>query len=363
MPSATTRTTAVLVVNEDGWTRLRIIDPQTGKERLAPRIAPGKFGALTFRRSTKEFAFEWSSAQSPTGIYSFDLATLTRTEWIRPIAVASDSHGIPEHMLFRYLTFDGRMIPAYIRRPGPKFRGPSPVLILVHGGPAAQYQPGFSLLENFLLGELGVALVMPNIRGSTGYGRSFEKLDDGRHRDDTVRDLGALLDWISTQPDLDATRVAVSGGSHGGYLVLAALVRYGDRLRAGIDIAGVSDFESTLKSEPASTIDYWRTEYGDERDPEMLRFLQSISPLRHAEEIRKPLLVAHGENDSRVKIGEAEQIVAAVRRNNTPVWYIRFPGEGHKLERRENVNYLMHAQILFLKRFLTSRPRTGRVGF
>lgn len=347
---------ALLVVNEDGWTRLHMIDLHTGKERLAPPLPAGKFGAITFRRGTREFAFEWSCAQSPPGIYSFDLATLTKTTWVKPIPVSSESYRVPGHQSFHYPTFDGRMIPAYIRRPGPKFRRPSPVLVIVHGGPAAQYRPGFSLLENYLLGELGVTLVMPNIRGSTGYGRSFEKLDDGRHRDDAVRDLGALLDWISTQPDLDATHVAVSGGSHGGYLALAALVRYGDRLLAGIDISGVSDFESSLKSEPASTIDYWRTEYGDERDPEMLSFLRSISPLRNANAIRKPLLVAHGNYDTRVKIGEAKQIVAAVRRNNTPVWYMRFEGEGHDLKRRENANYLMHAQILFLKQFLTHGP-------
>ena len=224
--------------------------------------------------------------------------------------------------------------------------------MLIHGGPAAQYSPGFSLLENFLLGELGLALVMPNIRGSTGYGNSFERLDNGCHRPDAVRDLGALLDWIRAQPDLDASRVAVSGGSHGGYLALAAMAEFSDRLRAGIDIAGFSDFETSLKDERPSAIDYWRAEYGDERDPATREFLHSISPLTHADRIRKPLLIVHAKNDPRVKIEEADQIVSAVERHGTIVWYVWFDADGHSLGHRSHAEYEIETQIQFLKTFL-----------
>ena len=163
--------------------------------------------------------------------------------------------------------------------PGPGFEGPRPVLIMIHGGPAVHYSPGFSLLENYLLGELGIALVMPNASVVlTGYGRSYERLDDGRRRPDAVRDLVVLLDWIAKQPDLDASRVAVSGGSHGGYLALAATAQFGDRLRAGIDIAGVSSFETSLDHERPSAIDYWRLEYGDQPRSRNTAIFPSISP-------------------------------------------------------------------------------------
>ena len=343
---------AVLVLNEDGRSRLLVVDPRTGEELFAPRLADGIISSVRFRRESHEFAFEWSCAQSPPGIYSYDLASGRSTEWIKPHAVDPRANSLPGHVLVRYPSFDGRLIPAFIRRPDPSFAGPRPVLVMIHGGPAAQYSPGFSLLENYLLGELGIALVMPNIRGSTGYGRSFERLDDGRRRPDAVRDLGALLDWISKQPDLDASRVAVSGGSHGGYLALAAMARYGDRLRAGIDVAGISDFETNMEHERPSAIDYWRVEYGDERDPETRRFLRSISPMAHADRIKKPLLVVHSKNDQRVKSDEADQIVSAVERTGSLVWYIQFDGEGHNLENREHAVYLMEIEILFLKTFL-----------
>jgi dipeptidyl aminopeptidase/acylaminoacyl peptidase len=345
-------TVAVLVVNEDGRSRLVVIDPRTGRQLPAPRFAEGIISSVMFRRESHEFAFEWSCAQSPPGIYSYDVETGEKTEWLKPEPADRVSGSLPSHVRFRYPSFDRRLIPAYIRRPGPGFKGRRPVVVLIHGGPAAHYSPGFSLLENYLLGELGIAVIMPNIRGSTGYGRSYEQLDNERLRPDAVRDLGALLDWISTQPDLDASRVAVRGASHGGYLALAALAEFGNRLRCGIDIAGVSGLETSLQFERDSAIDYWRAEYGDERDRETREFLRSISPVTRAERIRKPLLVVHSENDPRVKIGEADQIVSAVQRNGTIVWYVWFNGEGHSLDRREHAVYQMEVEILFLKTFL-----------
>ncbi len=345
-------TVGVLVLNEDGRSRLLVIDPRTGRELRAPRFAEGEITSVMFRRKSHEFAFDWSCAHSPPGIYSYDVATGEKTEWLKPEPADPVSDSLPSHERFRYRSFDGRMIPAYIRRPGPKFKGRRPVVVRVHGGPAAHYSPGFSLLENYLLGELGIAVVMPNIRGSTGYGRSYEQLDNGRLRPNAVKDLGALLDWIGAQPDLDASRVGVRGASHGGYLSLAALAEFGDRLRCGIDIAGVSGLETSLQFERDSAIDYWRAEYGDERDPETREFLRSISPVTRAERIRKPLLVVHAENDPRVKIGEAEQIVSAVQRNGSLVWYVWFNGEGHSLDQREHAVYQMEVEILFLKTFL-----------
>jgi dipeptidyl aminopeptidase/acylaminoacyl peptidase len=343
----------VVVVNEDGWSRLHVIDAPTGRERAALRIARGQISSLTFRQGSQEFAFEWSSSRSPAGLYSFDLSTGAKTGWVKPRPGSIRAGSAPDPILIHYPTFDGREIPAYAHYPDPtSFRGPRPVLIEIHGGPFSQYRPTLSTLNDYLMGEHGVVLIHPNVRGSTGYGLSYERLDNDRKRADAVSDIGALLDWIATQPDLDADRVAVSGGSYGGYITLAALVRFGDRLRAGIDIAGVSSFETLMRSAPAPYLDGWRDEYGDERDPATIEYFRSISPLTNASKIQTPLLVVHGKNDPRVKVGEAEQIVKAVRQNGVPVWSIRFDGEGHGFGQRRHGLYLQHAQILFLKRYL-----------
>jgi dipeptidyl aminopeptidase/acylaminoacyl peptidase len=301
---------------------------------------------------SEEFAFTWSCSQSPSGIYSYDLATGRRTEWVKPRRGDRETRSAEEAVLIRYPTFDGRQIPAFVRRPASRSRGPCAVLIDIHGGPDSQARPGFSTIADFILNELGIALVWPNVRGSSGYGRAYKSLDDLMRREDAVRDIGALLDWIATQPDLDASRVAVSGSSYGGYLALAAMVQYGDRLRAGIDVSGVSDFQIDLTDALPTAIEGWSGEYGDERDLETRRFFQRISPLANAGKIRKPLLVIHGANDPRVKLEEAERIVQAVRNNGVPVWYVRFDGEGHSFLKREHGLYSQHAQILFLSEFL-----------
>jgi dipeptidyl aminopeptidase/acylaminoacyl peptidase len=225
-------------------------------------------------------------------------------------------------------------------------------LIDLHGGPDAQSRPHFSSLSDYLSNELGIALIAPNVRGSSGYGLTYERLDNGRKREDAVRDVGALLDWIAARPDLDAARVAVRGGSYGGYLALATLMHYGDRLRAGIDIAGISHFETFMADAPPVAIEGWRDEYGDERQPETIPFFRSISPLAQARKINRPLLVLHGTNDPRVQVGEGERIVAALRARGVPVWYVRFEGEGHNVERRAHSLYEQHAQVLFLYHYL-----------
>jgi dipeptidyl aminopeptidase/acylaminoacyl peptidase len=342
----------VLVANEDGRSRLHVIDARTGQARPTPRFADGVISNLSFRGKSQEFAFTWSSPHSPPGIYSYDLTTRWRTEWAKPRQGSPRAGSGDDPALMRYSSFDGLPIPAFVRLPGPWFPTPHPVLIDLHGGPDSQARPEFSSLSDYLLNELGIALIAPNVRGSSGYGQAYEKLDNGRNREDAVRDVGALIDWIATQPDLDASRVAVRGGSYGGYLALASLMKYGDRLRGAIDLAGISHFETFLEDAPALAIEGWRDEYGDERDPATLRFFRAISPLAHADRIKKPLLVLHGENDPRVKVGEADRIVAAVRDGGGPVWYIRFEGEGHQFERREHSLYQQHAQILFLSRYL-----------
>ena len=248
------------------------------------------------------------------------------------------------------------MIPAFLRPASSKFLGPRPVVVEIHGGPSAQYRPVFDPFEDYLGDTLGITVIHPNIRGSTGYGRSYQFLDDGKLRGDAVEDIGALLDWIATRPDLDRDRVAISGASYGGFVTLASLVRFGDRVRAGVDFVGVSDIETFLGSARPAYLVQLRAEFGDERDPAMLEYLRSISPVKQAAKINRPLLVMHGRNDPRVSIKESDRIVEKVRANGSPTWYVRLADEGHGIGRREHAFYVQRVRALFLKRFLVAPP-------
>ncbi len=194
----------------------------------------------------------------------------------------------------------------------------------------------FSSMAQYWVGELGAAVLFPNVRGSTGYGKSYLQLDNADKREDSVKDLGALLDWIAAQPELDASRVAVMGGSYGGYMTLAALTHYSDRLRCGIDVVGISHFVTFLKNTEGYRRDLRRVEYGDERDPAMAAFLDRISPLTNASKIRRPLFVVQGANDPRVPASEAEQIVRTVRDGGGAVWYLLAKDEGHGFSKKSN---------------------------
>jgi dipeptidyl aminopeptidase/acylaminoacyl peptidase len=241
-----------------------------------------------------------------------------------------------------------RLISGFLYRPATP--GPHPVLIQIHGGPESQFRPRWDAFTQYLVNELGYAVVAPNVRGSSGYGRSYLRLDDGRLREDAVRDIGSLLVWIGLQPDLDRSRVVAMGGSYGGYLTLASLVNYGDRLAGGIDVVGISNFVSFLTNTAGYRRDLRRVEYGDERDPEMRLFLQGISPLNNAAAIKKPLLVVQGLNDPRVPASESEQLVWRLRGNGGEVWYLAARDEGHGFRKKANVDAYLLTVSQFLRR-------------
>ena len=227
-----------------------------------------------------------------------------------------------------------------------------PVVINIHGGPESQALPSFNPTAQFLANELGVAMLVPNVRGSAGYGKTWLTLDNAEKREDSVRDIGALLDWIEGQPGLDAERVGVYGGSYGGYMVLATMATYPERIRAGVDIVGISHFGTFLKNTEDYRRDLRRAEYGDERDPAIAALFERISPLNNAGRITSPLFVAQGRNDPRVPWTEAEQIVEAVRANGQPVWYLLFADEGHGFRKKANSDYFGAASILFWQQHL-----------
>jgi dipeptidyl aminopeptidase/acylaminoacyl peptidase len=342
-------------VNANGRTELRLFDADTNAELPRPNVPVAALGALTWHRSRPgQVAFALNSPQSPGDVYSLNLNDGALTRWTTaysPPGVEPDKFATPQ--LVQWKSFDGRVISAWLHAPDPaKFPGKRPVLLSFHGGPEGQARVGFVGRWNYLVNELGYAMLDPNVRGSTGYGKSFQNLDDGFLREDSVKDGGAALDWIATQPNLDASRVVVFGGSYGGYMSLAMATHYSDRLRGAVDIVGISNFVSFLQNTESYRRDLRRVEYGDERDPAMRAFLEKISPLNNAQKIRVPMFVVHGKNDPRVPVGEAEQIVAKIRENKVPVWYLLADNEGHGFARKNNADYMFYSVVKFLENAL-----------
>ncbi len=199
---------------------------------------------------------------------------------------------------------------------------------------------------------MGIVLVYPNIRGSSGYGKTFLKLDNGFTREDSYKDLAALLDWIKQQPDLDGERIMVTGGSYGGHATLAVATFYSDKIRCAVDVVGMSNLVTFLENTESYRRDLRRVEYGDERDPKMRAFLQKIAPLNNAERIKKPLFVIQGKNDPRVPWTESEQIVNTLKKGNIPVWYLLANDEGHGFAKKKNQDYQFYATVMFIQKVL-----------
>ena len=346
--------------NEDGVSRLHLLAATTGASLSSPELPAGVAGALLFRRGSHELAFDLSSARSPSDVYSYDPDTRLLERWTVSEAGGLNPEVFPVPQLVHYPTFDTaakngprRMIPALVYRPGAeRFKGRRPVYVSIHGGPEGQARPLFLGSMNYLMDELGAVVIYPNVRGSSGYGKSYLKLDNGRLREDSVKDIGALLDWITTQPDLDPARVMVAGGSYGGYMSLAVMTFYSDRLACGWDTVGISNFVTFLQNTQGYRQDLRRAEYGDERDPQMRAFLEGIAPVNHAKQITRPLLVSQGANDPRVPLAESDQIVAAVKSNGVPVWYLIAKDEGHGFGKKTNTDFQRAVLFEFIRRYL-----------
>ncbi len=340
------------VINEDGAERILVMDTASRREIPMPKIDYGTIGAIGWRAGSREIGYALSSARSPSDVYSIDVETKAVERWTESETGGLNAHEFSEPKLVRWQSFDARMISGFLYMPPKKFAGKRPVIINIHGGPEGQSQPGFIGRNNYFINELGVAMIYPNVRGSSGYGKSFLNLDNGRKREDSVKDIGALLEWIGRSDELDAKRVLVMGGSYGGYMTLACMVHYNDRLAGGIDIVGISNWVTFLERTEAYRRDLRRVEYGDEREADMREFLERISPANHATSITKPMLIVQGRNDPRVNYLESEQMVQAVRKNGGPVWYILAADEGHGFSKKPNQDYQFAASVEFVTRFL-----------
>jgi dipeptidyl aminopeptidase/acylaminoacyl peptidase len=356
------------VANHGGASKVLALDllPHPGGLDEVYGLPDGVISRLVFRPRSHEIAFAVSNAQSIGDVYSREISRFKPTpetptiRWTTSETGGLDLQSFPAPELIEFKSFDGRKIPAFLYTPSiQRFPGPRPVLIDIHGGPEAQFRPRFLGGLNYLLAELGIAIVFPNVRGSSGYGKTYLKLDNGMKRDDSVKDIGALLDWIAGSSGLDKNRVAVIGGSYGGYMSLAVQTNYNDRIKAGIDIVGISNFVTFLKNTQGYRRDLRRAEYGDERDEAMRAYLERVSPLAQAQKIHTPILVVQGQNDPRVPISEAEQMVAALKKNGTPLWYIVGTNEGHGFAKKPNQDYLQAVEVMFLRRFLLEEKDTN----
>ena len=339
-------------VNEAGISRLHLFDIAGRGLRRIDAIPTGIVGGLKWHPKGRHLGFTVASARSPSDVYSLDTETGELSRWTESELGGLVATELSEPRLVNWPSFDGREITGLLYEPSARFSGRRPVMIVIHGGPEGQSRPGFLSRSNYFLNELGVALLAPNVRGSTGYGKSFVKLDNGTKREDAVKDIGALLDWVAKQPNHDASRVMVMGGSYGGYMTLACATHYSDRIRCAINIVGISNFNTFLKNTESYRRDLRRAEYGDERDPAMQEFFERIAPLNNAAKITKPLFVVQGGNDPRVPRSEAEQMVERVAQNDTPVWYLLAKDEGHGFRKKENADFQFYATVLFVRQHL-----------
>jgi dipeptidyl aminopeptidase/acylaminoacyl peptidase len=342
-------------LNENGMSKLRLLDTKTNQSASVADIPTGQVSRLHFHPYKPRLAFTLNASVHPADVYEYDVNSQKLNRWTDSElgGLNPDSFVQPEAVFIP--TFDTaagkpRKIPGFLYKP--KTKGPWPVLINIHGGPESQYKPRFSFRTQYWVNELQIAVLSPNVRGSTGYGKEYVNLDNGYKREDSVQDIGAILDWIDKQDQLDPSRTGVFGVSYGGYMVLASMIHYADRIKCGIDVVGISNFVSFLENTEDHRRDRRRVEYGDERDPKMREFLLKISPTANAHKITKPILIAQGFNDPRVPATESEQMVKEIRKNGQSVWYFLAKDEGHIFRKKNNSDLFYNTVSLFLEKHL-----------
>lgn len=345
--------TIAFIANEDGLGVLHLLNTKSGKEISVPKLPLGIPSNLEWHENGRDLAFNMTSARSPSDVYSLDVTSGKVERWTESETGGLNTEKFVEPSLIKLKSFDGTPISAFVYKPAQcKSSGKCPVIINIHGGPESQSRPGFQNRNNYYLNELGVAMIYPNVRGSSGYGKTFLTLDNGFKREDSVKDIGTIIDWIKNQPQLDGERIAVMGGSYGGFMVLASMVLFNDQLKCGVDVVGISNFLTFLKNTQDYRRDLRRAEYGDERDEKMRVFLEKISPTTNVQKIKKPLFVVQGKNDPRVPATESEQMVKAIRDNGGTVWYLMATDEGHGFAKKGNSDFQFLATILFVKEHL-----------
>lgn len=346
------RSMIIFVSNEDGVSVMHLIDLKPGKERPLPKLPVGFLYGLSWHNNGKEVAFNFASSRASDDPYSINIETGKVERWTMSETGGLNTDAFSDPELVHWKSFDNRDMSGFLYRPPASFAGTRPVIIDIHGGPEGQSRPEFLGRDNYYLNELGVAIIYPNVRGSTGYGKNFMKLDNGFLREDSYKDISALLDWIKTQPNLDAGRIMITGGSYGGHMTLAISTLYSDRIKCAVEVVGMSNLVTFLENTSGYRQDLRRVEYGDERDPKMREFLLRIAPIHSADKIKKPLFIIQGANDPRVPVSEADQMLATLKKIGTPAWYLVAKDEGHGFGKKKNQDFQFYATVLFIKEYL-----------
>jgi dipeptidyl aminopeptidase/acylaminoacyl peptidase len=345
--------TIAFATNEDGISKLYLMDTATRKYHPVAGIPAGQLLGLRFHRDNRDLGFVLNSARSTSDVYSLDVPTGKLERWTFSETGGLNTANFSEPQLIKWKTFDGKTISGFLYSPDPKkFPGKRPVVVNIHGGPEGQFRPGFLGRNNYYLNELGVALVYPNVRGSTGYGKTFLKLDNGMNRDHTHKDIGALLDWIKQNPALDDDKIMITGGSYGGYMTWAIATDYNDKICCSLPIVGPSNLVTLLEHTEAYRRDLRRVEYGDERDPKMRDYLEKTAPLNNSDKIRKPVFAAVGKNDPRVPWTESRQMLDKLKNNGITTWFLMANDEGHGYAKKKNQDFLFYATVIFVRQFL-----------
>ncbi len=341
----------VFTTNENGYSKMYLLSTKTKKYTEIP-VSKGVIGGVLWHNNSQSIAFAYSNYKTAADIFEYDIKTKQTVRWTESELGGMDVSTLQEPELVTWKSFDGKEISGYLYKASSKFTGKRPVIISIHGGPEAQSLPNFQGRWNYFTNELGISIIFPNVRGSSGYGKTFLDADNGFKREDSVKDIGALLDWVKNQSELDADRIMITGGSYGGYMSLAVSFHYSSRIRCAVDVVGISHFNTFMKNTESYRRDLRRVEYGDERDTAMAAFFEKIAPLNHVNEIKKPLFIVQGGNDPRVPSTEAIQMKDKIIQNGGKVWFLMANDEGHGFRKKNNMDYQFYATVEFAKQYL-----------
>ncbi|RKH35937.1 S9 family peptidase [Corallococcus praedator] len=347
----------VTTLNVDAGTEVRLHDVKAGTQLSLPQLPEGAVSEVVFSRGEKKLAFLHEGDRASPNLYVYDLTTKKATRLTDTMGKALDPEDLVESQVVRFKSFDGLEIPNLLFKPHqatPEQKAPA--LVWVHGGPGGQTRKGYINFIQYLVNR-GYVVLGINNRGSTGYGKAFHKADDQKHGKEPLRDVVEARKYLASLPYVDGSHVGIIGGSYGGYMVLAALTFHPDSFEAGVDAFGISNWLRTLKGMPPEWGAFRQAMFQEVGDPEKQEaMLKEISPLFHAERIKKPLLVIQGANDPRVPQAESDEIVAAVKKNGVPVEYLLLPDEGHGFKKKKNEVEVNERAQKFFDRYLKPAP-------
>lgn len=342
----------VFITNEGGLNKMYLMNTGTKAYKEIKNLPIGLISGARFTKDNQTIFFNQSTAQSASDVYQLNIKTAKIERWTESELGEMQPSDMSVPKFIEWKSFDDLKISGFYYPASPKFKGKRPVIIMIHGGPEGQSMASFLDSNNFYTSEMGVSLVYPNVRGSSGFGKTYLEKDNGFLREDSVKDIGALLDWIAKQPEVDKDKIMIMGRSYGGYMTLATAFHYADRIKCSVDIVGISNFNTFLKNTEEYRRDLRRAEYGDERDSKMATFFDKTAPLNNTDKIKKPMFIIQGTNDPRVPVTEAMQMRDKLKAQGNTVWYLEAKDEGHAFKKKANIDYVRLAIIRFMQEYL-----------